>query len=85
MQSLLDAETMIFHWVLSEKQIFYFLSSSARAIKETRILVWRLAAAGSRNWGGGCVKNDPLTYIIRFIFCGNFFTFVRVMDFKSQG
>lgn len=32
-----------------------------------------------------CVKNDPLTYIMRLIFCGNFFTFVRVMDFKSQG
>lgn len=27
---LLDAETTIFHWVLSEQQIFYSLSSSPR-------------------------------------------------------
>lgn len=26
-----------------------------------------------------------VTYIMRLIFRGNFFTFVRVMDFKSQG
>lgn len=30
-------------------------------------------------------KNYPLTHIMRLIFRGNFFTFVRVMDFKSRG
>lgn len=66
-------------------RFFYFLSPGERAIKETRILVWLVvAAAGSGVWGR-CRKNYTLTYIMRLIFCGNFFTFVRVMDFKSQG
>lgn len=78
-------EEITFHLALSENQIFYFLSSSKRAIKATRILAWLVAAAaGSGSWGR-CVKNYTLTYIMRLIFCGNFFTFVRVMDFKSQG
>lgn len=52
MEFLIDAKEMIFHLVLSENQVFYFLSPGERAIKETRILVWLVvAAAGSGIWG----------------------------------